>query len=90
MIWMIIWIGSSILTLILAARAGLNRPAVLAFGNLILPFIGLLYTLYLIHIYLPRSEGRIPPVMIFTRVLFEELSKSFKNWRAERKNKKSK
>ncbi len=80
MFWMAIWIGSTAATLIIAIKYSLAKPYTLAFGNMILPGLGLFYTLYLVHIYLPRREGRIPPVLIFIRVFTEELTKSFKKW----------
>ena len=85
MFLMAIWILTTVATFIIAARYGLARPHVLAFGNMILPGAGLIYTLYLVHIYLPRREGRIPPVLIFIRVFTEELVKEFKKWRNNKK-----
>ncbi len=85
MFLMSIWILTTVITYIIAARYDLAKPHVLAFGNLILPGAGLIYTLYLVHIYLPRREGRIPPVLIFIRVFTEELVKEFKKWRNNKK-----
>ncbi len=86
MLLMAIWIITTVITYIIAVRAGLARPHILAFGNLIFPFAGLFYALYLIHIYLPRREGHIPPVLIFIRVFTEEILKEYKNWRNKNKS----
>lgn len=80
MIWMLLWIASIVATFIIASRNQLKNPVFLALGNVILPGIGLLYVLYIIYIYIPRREGRIPPVLVFIRVFFEELSKDIKKY----------
>ena len=86
MLMVIIWLATTVATYILAVRGGLNRPHILALGNLIFPFIGLFYVLYIVHIYIPRREGRIPPVLIFIRVFTEEIMKDIKSWLKKKKS----
>lgn len=53
-LWIIGIIVSAVLTLIVAAKFNLKRVPAMVLLNVLLPFAGLAYALYVVHVVIPR------------------------------------
>ena len=90
--WIFCIVVSSFLTVLLAARFKLQGTPKMVFLNLLLPFAGVLYVLYVVHVVYPRVmkeklghdvPSPLQPYLeaygIFLKGVWQEICKKIKN-----------